>query len=124
MTIAFWSILAAALLPYLSILIAKAGARGFDNHQPRTWYQSFEGYRQRAIWAQQNSFEIFPLFAAAILLAHLAGAEQARVDGLAIAFVASRLAYIACYLADLALVRSLVWTFGLLCCVMLFVVSA
>lgn len=124
MTLAYWSILAAALLPYLTIFFAKAGAKGFDNHQPREWYKSFEGYRQRALWAQQNSFEIFPLFATAVIIAHLAGATQAWVDALAIAFVASRVAYAVCYIADLALARSLVWTVGFACCVMLFIISA
>ncbi len=124
MTIALWCILVAAVLPYLAVFVAKAGAKGFDNHRPRAWYQSFEGYRQRALWAQQNSFEIFPLFAAAVIIAHLAGATQAWVDGLAIAFVASRIAYLVCYIADLALARSLVWTLGFGCCVALFIIAA
>ncbi len=124
MTIAYWCILVAAILPYLTIFVAKAGAKGFDNRRPREWYESFEGYRQRALWAQQNSFEMFPLFAAAVIIAHLAGATQAWVDGLAIAFVASRIAYLVCYIADLALLRSLVWTLGFGCCVALFIIAA
>ncbi len=124
MTTAFWCVLVAAVLPYLMIGVAKIGARGFDNRRPRDWYDRTEGFRRRAVWAQNNSFEIFPLFAAAVIIAHLAGAEQATVDGLAIAFVASRIAYAISYLADLHLLRSLVWTAGFFCCVALFIVAA
>ncbi len=124
MTIAFWCILIAAILPYLLVFVAKAGAEGFDNRRPREWYKSFDGYRQRALWAQQNSFEIFPLFAAAVIIAHLAEASQPWVDFLAIAFVASRIAFAVCYIADLSVARSLTWTLGFGCCVALFIVAA
>ena len=43
---------------------------------------------------------------------------------LALAFISARLAYIACYLADLASLRSLVWLVGLGSSIALFVVSA
>lgn len=124
MTLAFWCVLIAAVIPYLSIFIAKAGATGFDNRRPREWYEQASGYRQRAVWAQANSFEIFPLFAAAVIIAHLAAADQGWIDSLAIAFLLSRVAYLACYLADLHLLRSLVWTVGFACCVALFIVAA
>lgn len=124
MTLAYWCVLLAATLPYLMVFIAKAGATGFDNRKPREWYQQAEGYRRRAIWAQQNGFEIFPLFAAAVIIAHLGGAGQAWIDALAIAFVLSRIAYSVCYIADLHLARSLVWTLGFACCVALFVIAA
>ncbi|MEE4639596.1 MAG: MAPEG family protein [Wenzhouxiangella sp.] len=124
MTIAYWCVVVAAIFPYLMIGVAKIGVRGFDNRRPREWYEKTTGFRRRAVWAQQNSFEIFPLFAAAVIIAQLAGTDQATVDGLAIAFVASRLAYAISYLADLHLLRSLVWTAGFACCIALFVVAA
>ncbi len=124
MTIAYWCVLAAATFPYLLIGVAKIGVRGFDNRRPRDWYEKSTGFRRRAVWAQQNSYEIFAFFAAAVIIAHLAGADQATVDGLAIAFIASRIAYAISYLADLHLLRSLVWTAGFACCVALFVVAA
>ena len=46
------------------------------------------------------------------------------VDWLAIAFIATRIAYAVCYLADLHLWRSLVWVTGFGICVALFVVAA
>jgi len=124
MTLAYWCVLITAMLPYLLIGVAKIGVRGFDNRRPRDWYEKASGFRQRAVWAQQNSFEIFPLFAAAVIIAHLAGATQATIDGLAIGFVASRIAYAISYLADLHLLRSLVWTAGIACCLALFIISA
>ncbi|MFW5815458.1 MAG: MAPEG family protein [Wenzhouxiangella sp.] len=124
MTIAYWCVLVAAAFPYLMIGVAKIGVRGFDNRRPRDWYEKSTGFRRRAVWAQQNSFEIFPFFAAAVIIAQLAGGNQAAIDGLAIAFIASRIAYAISYLADLHLLRSLVWTAGFACCVALFIVAA
>lgn len=124
MAIAYWCVLIAAIFPYLMVGIAKIGHKGYNNKRPRAWAQSLDGYRQRASWAQQNSFEIFPFFAAAVIIAKLAGAEAAMVDWLAIAFIATRVAYAVCYLADLHLWRSLVWVAGFGFCVALFVVAA
>jgi uncharacterized MAPEG superfamily protein len=60
-----------------------------------------------------NGFEAFPLFAVAVLVAHQLGAPQARVDTLALVFVAARAAHIVTYVADLALLRSIVWLVGI-----------
>jgi len=43
------------------------------------------------------------------------------VDQLAIAFIAVRVAYLVCYLADWATVRTLVWTAGYVITIALFV---
>jgi uncharacterized MAPEG superfamily protein len=120
MTLANWMILAAALLPYLAAVIAKAGAPGFNNNSPRLWLAQQGGYRQRADWAQRNHFEAFPPFAAAVILTQMAGAPQGRVDLLALAFVLLRLAYTGAYLADLATPRTLLFLAGMACVVWLF----
>jgi len=124
MTIAFWCVLIAGLMPLLYAGVAKVGDRTFNNRKPRDWYESVTGYRRRAWWAQQNSLEAFPLFAAAVIVAHLAGAERSLVDALAVAFIAFRAAYGICYLADVHLARSLVWLGGLACCIWLFFAGA
>ena len=108
MSIAYACVLAAAFLPYVFTGIAKWSGE-FDNRVPREYLSRLSGYRQRAHWVQLNAFETFPVFAAAVLIAHQRGAPQARVDALALAFVAARALYGACYLADLAMPRSLVW---------------
>lgn len=124
MTLANWMVLAAALLPYLATIIAKAGAKGFDNSAPRRWLEQQSGYRQRANWAQRNHFEAFPAFAAAVILAQVAGAPQGRVDALAVAFVLLRLGYTGAYLAGLATLRSLLFALGMACVVWLFLLPA
>lgn len=75
--------------------------------------------------AQLNGFEVTPAFAAAVIIAHLAGgAEQATLDALAVAFVLSRVLFTLCYIADWAILRSLVWGVGMGIIVSLFVVAA
>jgi uncharacterized MAPEG superfamily protein len=122
MTTAFWCVFAAALLPYLAVALAKAQP-GFDNNSPRVWLEQLSGWRKRAYWAHQNSFEAFAPFAAAVIIAHLAHAPQGRIDMLALAFVALRLVYIGLYIADAALLRTLVWAAGMACVVGLFLIS-
>jgi uncharacterized MAPEG superfamily protein len=124
MTIAFWCVLVAGLLPLLATVIAKWGLKGFDNNHPRVWLEKQSGYRARANAAQQNSFEAFPFFAAAVIVAHLAEAPQGRIDALAVAFIVLRLAYLGCYLADRATLRTLVWGLGYACIIATFFVSA
>jgi uncharacterized MAPEG superfamily protein len=121
MTIAFWCVLAAALLPYLATTIAKAGGERYDNRDPRAWLERQEGFRKRAANAQANAFEAFPFFAAAVIIASLTGAPQQRIDALAVIFVAARVAYLVCYLADWHWARSLVWLIGWLCTLTIFV---
>ena len=124
MTVAFWCVLIAALMPLGLAITAKAGDRTFDNRRTRLWYAGLSGYRQRAGWAQQNSFEALPIFAAAVIIAHIAGADPARIDLLAVLFIVSRLFFAGFYLADWHIARSLAWLFGLGCCIALFIAAA
>lgn len=125
MHVSYWCVLIAALLPFGFTAIAKTiGRRRFDNHAPREFQARLTGIAQRAHWAHLNSFEAFPAFAAAVLVAQQVGAGQGKIDALALAFIALRLVYGACYLADLATLRSLVWAGGLACTVALFVLGA
>ena len=112
MTTAFWCVLIAGLLPYLATGIAKAGG-GYDNRAPREWLARQTGRSSRANAAQKNSFEAFPFFAAAVCVAALAHAPQAKVDQYAELFVAARVLYILAYVLDQALLRSLVWAVGI-----------
>lgn len=120
MTLANWSILAACLLPVVTVGLAKASGigkgrskGGYDNASPREWLSKQTGFQQRANAAQLNGFEALPLFIAAVILAQQAGGPQDRIDLLAMAFVATRVVYVGIYLANLAALRTLVWTVGL-----------
>lgn len=122
MSIAFWCVLAAGLLPYAAALIAKSD-RSFDNHDPRSWLARREGFRARANAAQLNSFEGLPLFAAAVIIAQLKSGPRETADMLAMGYVCARVVYIACYVADLATLRSIAWFAGLGCAVSLFFIG-
>ncbi|PWG61548.1 MAPEG family protein [Spiribacter halobius] len=123
MTLALWTLLIAAIIPYIFAGLAKS--RGdFDNARPRTWLAQVEGWRQRAHWAQLNSYEAFPPFAAAVLTAELTDADQAWVNGLALLFVLLRLAYGAAYITDRPTLRSSLWTAAFACVAGLFVAAA
>jgi len=122
MTFAYWMLLVAGLLPYFTVGIAKSG--GFDNHAPRPSLESLAGWRRRAVWAHQNHFEAFPIFAVAVIVAEMERASQTRIDFLAGIFVLLRLIYTALYLADQATLRSIVWSLGLVVAIWLFILGA
>lgn len=124
MTIAYWCVLIAALLPYVLTGYAKGSARGYDNRAPRDWQARLEGRAARAHWAHLNSFEAFPFFAAAVIIAHLAGGEQNVVDWLAMGFIAARIVYSVLYIAGIARLRSVVWALGFFATIALFIIAA
>ena len=71
MTIAQWCVLAACLMPILTVGLAKVSlARmprklgGYDNFNPREWEAKLDGWRARAHAAQLNGYEALPLFIA------------------------------------------------------------
>ena len=120
-TLAYWCVLAAALLPIACAGLAKAGMMGkprreggYDNTNPRNWLARQKDWRARANAAQANSFEALPLFMAAVIIAHQLGAHQARLDILAFIFVVLRILYIMMYVSDMATARSAVWATALL----------
>src|SRR3546814_2363738 len=69
MSIAYWCILVAALLPYVWAFVAKRGPR-YDNHDPRGWLaKQDDPHARRANAAHLNAFEAFAPFAAGVLMA-------------------------------------------------------
>ncbi len=120
-TIAYWCVLAAALLPLFCAGLAKYASvgksrrdGGFDNHNPRAWLAAQTGWKARAHAAQQNTFEALPFFFAAVIIAHLMQSNQARLDILAMTFIFLRVAFVIMYVADLAAARSVIWVLALL----------
>ncbi len=107
------AVIISGLLPIVCDGLAKWGFKNYDNREPRAWLAAQEGWRARANAAQQNSFEAFPFFAAGVVFALLAGTEPERILPVCWFFVATRLAYIGCYLADKATIRTLFWTAGM-----------
>ncbi|MCI1003384.1 MAPEG family protein [Herbaspirillum sp. C7C8] len=124
MTLSYWCILVAGLMPVLTIAVAKYGRRDFDNAEPRAWLDKQTGVRRRADYAHRNHFEAFPFFAAAVLVAQQVGAPQGQIDIAALVFIAARLLYTMLYLADKPSARSAVWIIGYLSVIALFVIAA
>ncbi len=116
MTVPFLCVLIALIftlatkLPLALAMAREAG--GYDNRHPRDQQAALTGWGRRALASHQNAFEAFAPFAAAVLIAHAAGADPTWSARLAIAFLVSRVLYTALYLADLASLRSLAWTAG------------
>ena len=125
MTVAYWCILVAALLPYLWVSVAKATGDRYDNREPRRWQAAQDNPRsQRANAAQLNAFEAFAPFAASVLMAQVAGVDPARITMLAIGFVVLRVLHGVFYIGGVPLLRSLVWGGAIACVVWLMVQAA
>ncbi len=116
-------------VPYGSILIAlllihvpryivgaemKKLAGGYDNSDPRGQQAKLEGRGRRALAAHQNGFEAFAPFAIGVLCALQVGVSLISVAIACIGFVIARAAYVAAYLADTSVLRSGMWTLGML----------
>ena len=124
MSIGFWCIFISVLLIYIAKLplansMAKEGSGRYDNHNPRAQQSRLNGFGARALAAHLNSFEVFPIFAAGVLMAFVTHTQGPWVDGLAVTFVISRMGYLLCYWFDLAWQRSLLWLVGVVCCLLL-----
>jgi len=124
MTLSYWCILIAGLMPVFTIAVAKYGRRDFDNAEPRAWLDKQTGVRRRADYAHRNHFEAFPFFAAAVLVAQQVAAPQEQIDIAALVFIAARTLYTVLYLTDKPSPRSAVWLIGYLSVVALFVIAA
>lgn len=116
MSIAYWCILIAAVLPYIWVGVAKGSGQRYNNRDPRGWQARQDNPRSvRANAAQYNAFEAFPAFAAGVLMAQFAQVDAQRIAWLAMAFVAFRILHGILYISDQHSLRSLVWLGGLLC---------
>lgn len=125
MPLPFLCILIAFALCYapkwpLAIAQAREGG-GYDHRNPRQQQDKLDGWGARARNAHLNSFESFPAFASAVIVAHLCGVDERRASILAIFFVVSRVVYIAVYLADLPRLRTTVFSLGMVSIATLFV---
>ena len=120
MSLAYWCVLAAAVLPYFTVAIAKATSP-YDNANPRRG-DMYSGAANRAHAAHANGFEAFPFFAAAVFTAS-GGAPHASIallNILCIAWIVLRIAYTAAYLGDYSSLRSVIWIVGLFLTVAIF----
>ncbi len=92
-TIAYGCVLLMAILPIICAGLAK-----------------INGLATTASAAQTHTFEALPFFFAAVIIAHLLGAIQIRLDILSLIFVLLRVLYVMLYMAGVAGLRSIIWT--------------
>ena len=117
MTTPFWCVLVAGLL---ALRVGRRSRRGerrkqfgkADNKLPRLQEAQLAGRGARAMGAHNNAFETFPFFAAAVIIAHIAGADPGWSAIFALAFVAVRIVHGVLYLADIDVMRSLSFGVG------------
>lgn len=127
MTVPLSCLAVVAVLPYVCSWVAgyfryrQFGA--IDNKNPRTQQARLEGIGARAQAAQANAWEALPFFTAAVVIAHLAGADARKAALLSETFVVTRVLHPIFYVADLDILRSLAFGVGLVCVVGLFLIS-
>ncbi len=124
MSLAYWCVLIAALLPYAFVGVAKFRP-DYNNRNPRAWASKSNDYLvQRAYAAHLNAFEAFAPFAAGVVLAQLAGVAVSTINTLAAIFIAFRILHGLFYIADKPLLRSVAWMAGIACPLALILLAA
>ena len=124
MTFAYVCIVIALILPMIWAGIAKKESKiPIDNNAPRDHIRHLQGRAKNAYGVEQNSYESFPPFAIAVLVAHITGATQLSIDLLAGLYIVSRLMYIAFYLQGRGTLRSVTFMVGLIATISLFFVN-
>jgi len=123
MTIAYWCVLVAALLPLALVTYAKIGVPS-DNRTPREDYENLPPAKRRAYAAHQNGYENFPFFAAAIIIASVSNASGLLLNILAVAYVVVRVVHGLLYINDQPSFRSLSYTVGLFINIAIFLLPA
>jgi uncharacterized MAPEG superfamily protein len=122
MTTPLWCLLIVAVLPYvLSFAGAYFKMQQFgtlDNKHPRIQAAKLEGVGARALGAQQNAWEALGFFTAVLAVLHFANPEAARgstAANVSLMFLATRVVHPILYLANLDMLRSIVFLIGLGC---------
>ncbi|MCX8745809.1 MAPEG family protein [Snodgrassella sp. B3882] len=126
MTLAYWCVVIAMFLPWIAAFMAKkyAGFSAKDNHHPRAFLAHTVGKAARANAAQQNGYEVFAPFAAAVMIAHLTGnAAQITINSWSVLFILSRIGYLYCYIQDKSFARSCIWIGGIFCILALYIAA-
>jgi uncharacterized MAPEG superfamily protein len=117
MTTPFWCLLIVAVIPYV---LSGVGAYfrvqqlgSLDAKHPRVQAIELRGVAARAYASQQNAWEALAVFGAAVIVAHLAGADPGASASASMLFVGTRLLHPVMYIADQAALRTGVFVVGL-----------
>ena len=121
MTIAFYSLVFCMFIPvYLAGVSKSHSDVKYNNESPRNHISSLSGKAKSAHSAEQNCYESFPAFFAAIIAAHWMGNDQLIIDSLAIIFLVSRVLHAGFYLTNKGTLRSVAYTVGFISTIALF----
>lgn len=82
---------------------------GVDNKHPRQQCTQLIGAGARAVAAQANSWEALAVFTAALVAVALSGMDVASIATLSLVVVGLRVAFVAAYLANIDILRSLLF---------------
>ena len=128
MTTPFWCLLIAVAIPFV---LAGVGAKfridqlgTLDAEHPRVQALELRNAAARAYAAQQNAWEALAVFTAAVMMAHIAGADAGTSATASMVFVAARVAHPVFYISNQAKLRSLSFIVGLGACITLLVSAA
>ncbi len=126
MTVAYWCVLIAIVMPYVLFGIFNANiGKGRDNNNPRDWKaELLNPVAKYAHSAHLNTFESNTGFIAAVIISHLAHASQNNINMLAVAYIVARVLYAYFYLTGKGGLRSAFWGLGFVCTLGLFAISA
>ena len=98
-------------LPFLAVGYARV-ANDYDMGAPRAMFDKFPDWAKRATWAHQNSWEAFAIFTAAALMAYVSGLDTDTARVQVIAHVVARLLFSVFYIANIPLLRSMMFAVG------------
>lgn len=91
---------------------AKADFSLDDLKAPRAMFDRLPPFGQRAVWAQDNSWEALTLGAPAMLLCLVAGVESSTAITAAWIWPAVRFVYLFAYVGNIPPLRGLCWASG------------
>ena len=124
MTIGYMCLLICMLLPIFWAGVSKYGYGDikYDNESPRDHLLSLSGKAKNAYNAEQNCYETFPAFAAAVIIAHQIGNDQFMINMLCVVFLLTRILHGYFYITNKGSLRSIVFVLGLITNISLFFV--
>jgi uncharacterized MAPEG superfamily protein len=111
------SVAIAAILVYFPYMVTAYGRFkvGFDPSAPRALFDKLPDYAKRASWAHQNSWEVFVLYVAAVMMVCVSGKASDSTDLTAVVFLVSRFLFSIFYILNLPWLRSPAWLASIIC---------
>lgn len=114
LTILAWTLVLALVQVLLPAMLRTRETGTYYNAGPRDEPRPPVGrITGRLMRAQSNLFETLPVFAAAILIAHMVGREGTLTHRGAWLYLIARIVYVPLYVAGIPYIRSCVWLVSL-----------